>query len=430
MAIAVAVSSLRFADAGSEGRQVAHVVLARDDDFADALTGAALTAGGPLLFTAADALHAASEAELQHVLTSGGTVTLLGGEAAISDAVAQRVADLGYAVARLEGATPSRLRWRSPRRWARRRARPCCWHGPPGPADRPTAAWADSLGGGALAAAAGVPLLLTTTEELHPAVAAYLEDTSPSQVVLLGGEAALSAEVAASVPGAVRVAGAERTATAARIAAELWGLPEGTPARFVVVPAEHPSGWAFGLAAAGLSADAAAPLLLLGNLVTDRPCGAVASCGEPRTDLAIVGAGNIVSGGVREWLDLADGHACGGDPELERRPRAAAHGVVVRAPPRVVQGRGQRAPAALHPSHARGRADGGREPRRAGCAGARRGNGRGRPRLGGGPRDTASGLAERPGQFAGGSGAAARGAGPPPARPRRPPRGAERGGVP
>ena len=84
------------------------VVLARSDEFADALAGAPLAAKerGPILLTPPDGLVDITAAEIQRVLPPGGVVYLLGGPAALSERVAQDVAALGYTPQRLQG--PSR----------------------------------------------------------------------------------------------------------------------------------------------------------------------------------------------------------------------------------------------------------------------------------------------------------------------------------
>jgi len=98
---AVAVSRAAFPASGSASA----VVLARADDFADALAGGPLAAAehAPLLLTSPDALDAVTAAEIQRVLPKGGTVYLLGGASALSQAVAQAVAATGDVLVRIAG---------------------------------------------------------------------------------------------------------------------------------------------------------------------------------------------------------------------------------------------------------------------------------------------------------------------------------------
>ena len=61
--------------------------------------------------------------------------------------------------------------------------------------------FADALVAGPLSYKAGVPVLLTPRDYLHPEVAAYLRETQVSHVMLMGGTAALSASVEADIRG-------------------------------------------------------------------------------------------------------------------------------------------------------------------------------------------------------------------------------------
>lgn len=100
-ATAVAVSQAALPSAGSASA----VVLARADDFADALAGGPLAAAkhAPLLLTSSGSLDAVTKAEIQRVLPKGGTVYLLGGTSAISDAVATAITALGDVPQRISG---------------------------------------------------------------------------------------------------------------------------------------------------------------------------------------------------------------------------------------------------------------------------------------------------------------------------------------
>ncbi|GAA1957986.1 cell wall-binding repeat-containing protein [Catenulispora subtropica] len=111
---AIAASKATWSSARPDGSSAASgVVLSRADEFADALGGSALAnhVGGPLLLTDTAGLNPAVKAEIQRVLgkpspaqfTTKKTVYLLGGEQALSPAVADQVKALGYEVKRLGG---------------------------------------------------------------------------------------------------------------------------------------------------------------------------------------------------------------------------------------------------------------------------------------------------------------------------------------
>jgi len=82
------------------------VVLARDDLYADGLTGSPLANafGGPLLLTPTASLSTDTAAAIAHVLAPGGLVFCLGGANAISPSVVATLQQLGYQVVRIGGA--------------------------------------------------------------------------------------------------------------------------------------------------------------------------------------------------------------------------------------------------------------------------------------------------------------------------------------
>ncbi|HEX4906006.1 MAG TPA: beta-propeller domain-containing protein [Acidimicrobiales bacterium] len=302
---AIDISVERFPD----GTAPRHVVLSRDDRFADSLAGSALTGEGPLLFTEPAALTGATSVEIDRLLEPGGRIYLLGGTAAIASTTEQALRERGYDVRRLAG--QSRVETAVEVAFEVRRLHP---------GDEVLLAradgWVDSITGGGIAAERHLPVLVTASDRLSPAVAWWLAADSTTTTTLLGGTAALSDAVAAAVPGPRRIAGTDRTGTAAAIATNLWG-EDGTGERdFVVTNGVDDDGWAFGVAAAGLAADGDAPLLLVTDEVTEPTADLVSTCGEPEVDLTVVGDGATVPGALREQLDAADGFACGPDGAL------------------------------------------------------------------------------------------------------------------
>ncbi|MGI9016987.1 MAG: S8 family serine peptidase [Euzebya sp.] len=323
---AVQISALRFGDAGTmitrfatwsqtpdppEGPdlpQAAHAVLARDDEFADAMAGASLSGAGPLLLTSAESLDSGVAAELQRILPDGGVVYLLGGERALPAAIADQVRSLGFAVRRLAGPTRVETALQvadAVVALASGTSSDVLVARAHGPQDNPTAAWADAISAGAHGARTTTPVVLTAGESLHPAVAEWIR-ASGRRPVLLGGEAALTSAVAGALPGAERVAGPDRAATAAAVAGQLWGQPAPLAAA-VVINGWHDRGWAFGLAAAGLAADVGAPLLLVGGTVPPATAALLgcATAGGPGTRITVLGDEDVVSLAVQQALDVA-----------------------------------------------------------------------------------------------------------------------------
>ena len=303
---ALAVSAKRFAPDAAP-----FAVLSRADVFVDSLAGAPLTADAPLLLTPPGALDDRVAAELARALPASAGVYLLGGEAALSPAVAQSLSARGHRVTRLAGAdrvgtalaVAEEVRRLHPGRTvALARAS--------SPDANPTAAWADSVTGGAWAASAGVPVVVTPTEALHPAVASALSRWGVTRTVLLGGTAALSPAVEAAVPGAQRVGGADRAATAVAVVTDLWG---GAPGRYTVIPGTATDGWAYGLAAAGRAADDTAPVLVA--YATSVPSATAAfvrptSCAAEPVRLELVGPPSAIGADAEAALRRAATAAC------------------------------------------------------------------------------------------------------------------------
>ena len=179
------------------------VVLARDDLYADALTGGPLAAAesAPLLLSNSTTLSPTTAAELQRVLPHGGTVFLLGGEQALSPAVAARVADLGYHVERVAGAN----RYDTAVRIAARL-------GHPGVVFEATGQnFPDAMAAGPAAISSGGAVLLTEGKRQSDATRSYLAGRTVSRY-------SVGAQAAAADPAASPLVGRDRFATSAAVA--------------------------------------------------------------------------------------------------------------------------------------------------------------------------------------------------------------------
>ena len=232
VATALAVTRDRDADRNLYGAPAKpSVVLASADAYADALAATALADryGAPLLLTGRDALDPRVAAELADHLPAGSTVRLLGGDAALSPAVAAAVTAGGWRAERVAGAD----------RYATAAAVAALSDTDPSRCDVIVSTGTDFADGAAAAAAsrADRPLLFTDGDRLPPATAAALEACAggaggAGTLTAVGGPAA---RAAASLGGAaaslaVTVAsGGDRYATAAALA------PEGAADGWVVL---------------------------------------------------------------------------------------------------------------------------------------------------------------------------------------------------
>jgi putative cell wall-binding protein len=235
-ATAVTVSNTEFPTAGSAGS----VVLARADDYPDALVGTTLAANrdAPLLFTEGNTLPAATQTEIVRVLGLGRTVYILGGTSAIPASIATALTGLGYQVVRYSGAD----------RYGTAVAVADALGDPSTVLLATGTNFPDALAAGPAAAHVAGVVLLTAGSVMPQAVSAYLT-AHPGKVYAIGGPA-VAADAAATA-----LVGADRYATAATVAATLFTAPT------VVGVA---SGVAFPDALAGgtLLAHFAGPLLL------------------------------------------------------------------------------------------------------------------------------------------------------------------------
>lgn len=259
-AAAAAMSEIAFPDGSPTA------LLGRDDEFADSLAAGVLQDDSPLLLTPTGALGEDARTELDRL--GAKTVTIIGGDVAVSDEVATELIGLGVQVERLSG--PSRIETAlavadaagSDGLVAVARA-----YG----TDEPTAAWADSLSAGGYAAAVGAPVLYTDSAVLSEQTAAWIDANGTEDVVVIGGEVAVSTDAhdrlgtLQSAPAVRRVAGSERTETAVAVARDLLGRGASAPESAVLVNGYDRDGWAPGFAAAAWSGTNRAPIVLASN---------------------------------------------------------------------------------------------------------------------------------------------------------------------
>jgi uncharacterized repeat protein (TIGR01451 family) len=202
---AIKSSQSTFAD-----QTAAAVVLARANDFPDALAGAALAVDrdGPLLLNPTEGLLPEVKAEIERILPAGGTVFVLGGIGAISQAVEDGLVAAGFTVRRLSGAD----RFETAVRIAEELD--------PDVLFLATARnFPDALTAGAAAAEVNGALLLTEDREMNAASAAFIAANAALPRFAAGGQAA------AADPDATPLVGADRYATALAVADQFFPQP-------------------------------------------------------------------------------------------------------------------------------------------------------------------------------------------------------------
>jgi uncharacterized repeat protein (TIGR01451 family) len=207
---AVTVSHADYPTRGSASA----VVIARDDVFADALTGGPLAAAkdGPVLLTSSTILSTGVRDEIRRVLPAGGTVYVLGNSSAISDGVSSAISALGFKVQRIGGAD----------RYATAVAIANALGNPSTVFEASGVSYADALSAGPAAIANHGAVLLTGNGTQAGATGAYLAAHGGAARFAVGGHAG------AADGKATALVGSDRYATAAMVAAKFFTKPSNT----------------------------------------------------------------------------------------------------------------------------------------------------------------------------------------------------------
>lgn len=184
------------------------VVLARGDDYADALAGVPLAFAydAPVLLTNSHRLSNSTREEI--VRLGARKAVVLGGEGAIGADVADELAAIGIEVERIAGANRFET------------AAQIAAHTLLSGAEKAVLAngldFPDALAAASYAARNGYPILLTRVDSLPPVTGEALEE---KECVVVGGEAVVGQTVLESLPGeAVRIFGPNRAATSLALA--------------------------------------------------------------------------------------------------------------------------------------------------------------------------------------------------------------------
>jgi putative cell wall-binding protein len=246
-------------------------IIASGDNYADALTGSALSGAiaSPLLLTAKDALPAVTAAALGRMMGTNKTVYVLGGEAAVSAGVVTTLTGLGYVVTRVSGAD----RYATAAAVAAKIVSLSTIGSLNGKVTCILASgqgYADALSAGPLAHNNIMPILLTEPGTLTAATSAAITANGCKQMMIVGGESAVSAAVATAADAltgvnVIRVSGADRYATSVAIADKAWAslATGGLAWAKTHIAIARGDSYADGLAASQLGAKTAVTPLLL-----------------------------------------------------------------------------------------------------------------------------------------------------------------------
>lgn len=189
----------------------AGVVVARADQFADALAGAPLAAAhnGSVLLVPQSGVPANVIAEARRVLSPGGRVMILGGPGALPPAIEDAFRSNGLSTERIAGgdrfATATAIAPRVN----------------PAPSSLFVVSglsFADALSASSVAGARRSPILLVAPNAVPTATAGYLLTKPLTPRIVVGGPAVVPDAIAAAVGSTQRVHGVDRYATAVNVA--------------------------------------------------------------------------------------------------------------------------------------------------------------------------------------------------------------------
>ncbi|RQD67484.1 MAG: N-acetylmuramoyl-L-alanine amidase, partial [Tindallia sp. MSAO_Bac2] len=185
------------------------VILARSDDFPDALAGTPLAyqEDAPILLTPTESLSSTTMNEIERL--DADKAIILGGTAAVSDTVEIELLAMGLEVERIGGdnryETATLIAEYLPE------------------ADQAIIAYGgnfpDALAVGSYAAQNGYPILLTRTESIPSTTQEIL--TGINDTIIVGGTAVIGNTVFEQAPNPTRIAGDDRFDTAAKIVSQL-----------------------------------------------------------------------------------------------------------------------------------------------------------------------------------------------------------------
>lgn len=193
------------------------VVLARGDNYADALAGVPLAKmhDAPLLLSRTAKLPADTYEEIKRL--GAKTVHVLGGTGAISDAVVKQLKSDGITVERISGADRFETAAKIAEKFGKSESA-IVVSGTNFP---------DALSVASYAGSEGTPILLSRTDSVPNATKAALVKLGVENSLIIGGTGAISEQAASELPNSFRISGADRYKTSLEVA-KYFGSPTDT----------------------------------------------------------------------------------------------------------------------------------------------------------------------------------------------------------
>lgn len=264
------------------------VVLARGDRYADAIAGVPLAykLDAPILLTNSDVLHEATEAELERL--EARKVVILGGTAAVSQAVEDYLKGLELEVERVRGANRQGTAAEIASILA------------PNGVDTAVIAYSenfpDALAAASYAAVAGYPILLTDKDSLPKVTADALIGLQVAKTIVVGGSGVIADAVLEQLPLPTRVNGANRYATSVALAEHFDVLAD----HYFIATG---SDFADAITGSALAAKEGTGLLLVDNVLPESVAEFIVA-NKVKSVTILGGTGSVSDGVVRTIAEL------------------------------------------------------------------------------------------------------------------------------
>lgn len=261
------------------------VILTRDDNYPDALTGTPLSKklDAPILFTGTYTLTEATKAEITRLNVD--KVIILGGTGAVSQNVENQLRQ-NYEVKRLGGAD----RYET----AAKIAQELGYHGK---AVITTGEdFHDALVVAPLAAYKGIPILLTLPDSLPSSTNSALQFVAPDEITVVGNTSWVSDGVFSQLSNAKRITGADYYRTAIVVANNFGADPSRI---FFATGKDFPDA----LAGSALAAKYNSPIFFVNDPITDEVKQYMVQNKGKTTNIHLLGGEGVIPANVKSQID-------------------------------------------------------------------------------------------------------------------------------
>lgn len=272
-----------------------YVIIARGDDFADALCATPLSKryNAPVLLTESNKLNSSTKAEI--VALKPKHIIIVGGTGAVSSGVEKELNSLASDVQRVAG----KDRYETSVKVANALGKSTKIAVVRG--DKFT----DALSIAPIAAAQGMPVILTKTKKLPDEVKSYLDANKISVSYVIGGTGAVSDAVKAELPGADRISGSDRFDTNKNVLENFADDLNFEKVFVAVGDGSKGNEFADALTASALAAQTSSPVILEYKGIKTSTVNFVSNTITPKTTVIPVGGTAVVSDNDVKTLTLS-----------------------------------------------------------------------------------------------------------------------------